>query len=222
MARNKCKAIESHIGEVRCCAVAVSIDPTLLYVDAKPDELKTILNSIGKTLEKYENLGVQPNFALIICLFRDDKEQMAIDFIKDLENQKIEGIMKIQPVKNACYVDERYLDGEYKGVQSTLPPREVDEAIKNILVKYCLEWKFTTEPLADIFAYQGELGGGRNVHFIVQHGKRMAAGLDNLTVRVTENLVSNYKNLLLGVEKDIIEWSENHKGISKLYKGVDA
>lgn len=222
MARNKCRPIETHEGEIRCCAVAVSIDPNLLYEDNTPEQLKTILNSIGKTLKKYDSLGVQPNFSVVICLFKDDKEQVALEFIKDLESQKINGITKINPVKNACYIDERYLKGEYEGVQSTLPSREVDKAIKTILEKYCLEWKFTTEPLADIFAYVGELGGGRVVHFIIQHGQRMAAGLDNLTARITENLVSNYKSILADTEKDIIEWSENHKGISKIYKGVDA
>lgn len=216
MGKNK-KNVEVHTGEVCCCAVAVFLNPNLIFTTTATEELKALLSKIGDTLKKYNNLGVQPNPSVVFCLFRDNQEQNALDFVKDLESQNIDGITSIKYVKNACYVDERYLSGEYEGVQSTLPSREVDKAIKDILEKYCFEWKFETEPLKDMFTYIGELGGGREVFFIFQHGNKMVAGLQNSTARMTENIPAQYKMILTDLEKEIIEWSDNHKGISKIY-----
>lgn len=217
MGRNK--TVEAHIGELRCCAIAVILRQDLLTGKEMKPELKVCLSKISEVLRKYDSVGMQPQYNMMMCLFDGEKEQVALDFMKELEELHIDGVEKLNPVRNACYVDKRYLEGIYKNVQVALPPREVDEAIVEMLEEYCFEWRFTQDPVADIFAYIGELGGGRNLQFIIQHGtKRFAAGMNNGTLRQTENLIGYWKGILKDTEKDVIDWCNNHKGIAKIYR----
>lgn len=215
----KNKPVEAHIGELRCCAISVAIDKTLLEGKEMKPELKVLLGKVSEVLKKYDSVGMQPNYNMMMCLFDATKEDVALAFYNELVSLKIEGVVSINPVKNACYIDMRYLEGMYKNVQVALPPRDVDEAIIEMLEEYCFDWKFTQDPVSDIFAYIGDLGGGRNVQFIIQHGnKRLAAGMNNGTLRQTENLVGYWKRILQDTESDLIDWSNNHKGIAKIYR----
>ena len=215
----KNKQVEAHEGELRCCAITISFKKEIIEGKEMKPELKVCLSKISETLRKYDSLGMSPQFNMMMCLFDGEKEKIALQFMEEIQSLTIDGIESIKPVSNACYIDKRYLEGMYKGVVVALPPREVDTAIIDLLEEYCFEWRFTQDPLADVFAYQGELGGGRNVQFIIQHGNvRMAAGINNGKLRQTDNLIGFWKVILKETESDIIEWCENHKGIAKIYR----
>ena len=219
MARNN--YVEAHIGEVRCCAVMIPVEKKLLDQVTPAgigNEMKAFLKNLKEHAEKYDYVGMQCLPEKVMVLFKDINQDNALSFFRDLEADKYVGV---KLVSNACYVDERYLEGMYKGVQVSLPPREVEKQITSLLDKYCFDWKFTQDIRADVLAYVGDLGG-REVHIMVQHGnKRMAGGLYNGTVRQTESMLGFWKRILADIEQDISDWRLDHQGVCKNI-GADA
>lgn len=203
-------------GYKQCYAVAIELDGDLLVGKEMGEELKSVLSKIGTTLRKYSYVGLQPMYKVLMCYFDMTAEKIAKEFVDDIKAQNIKGIVSIYPSDKSAYIDSRYLSGMYKEVQVTLPPPYLEERIVEILNEYCFDWEFTQEPLSDMLTYVGNLGGGRQIYFVVQHGnKRLAVGIDHSDLRTTDQVSNYYKKMLDDLENEIVEWCEDHPSICK-------
>lgn len=208
--------------EIKCCAVQVKLeekylkefdfakDPSEVEVS---EETKNHIFTPSKLAEKYDGyVGVTIQLPFIYVLFAFEKQDKALLFFNDIKDK-----YETKLVNNCVYADKRYLEGAFKGKLVTLPPDYVDEAIRELLNKYCYSVSTEEDWKLDMLHYIGNLGGREARITIIQGTKGIIVGLKNGDAYANENVCGAYKVMLKKLEDLIMEWADTHKGVAKIY-----
>ena len=211
--------------EVRCCGVQVfvgALDEIKLTGnwehDSNPENFDSMVDeeTKKKLLEPTEiakqmgYFGAIPNLPHLIILFKDNEGQKALDYYKKMTELKYD----VKLVKNALYVDSRYLQGDFAGKLTTLPPDYIDKAIRELFDKYGDEIVITDDPVKDTIIYSTDLGG-REIHAIICGGDKMLSiGMTNGMAFSSVSPTRDYKRMLADFEQIIIAWRKDHPGLT--------
>lgn len=206
--------------EIKCVAVEVELKEKYLKLfdynneidpSKVPEEAKNHLFTPSKLAEKYEGfVGVTLKLPMLYVLYKAENVESAIKFFDEIKSKYTTKL-----VKNSVFADKRYLEGAFKGKMITLPPDFVDEAIRELLEKYCYSVEINEDMIADTIEYVGNLGGREASVFLGHGDKIIVAGLKNGNALVSRNVCGTYKDILNQFEKIILEWRETHKGVAK-------
>jgi len=206
--------------EVPCFAVCILYDEKVmnLIFSEDPDEKKFVesyFKAITAIADSHKHFGVSNSGnSLVVLVDAREKgaEFTAIEIVNDYVSKGYVAKMS----KRIAIADGRYKKEPYDGFLVELPPYEIEQEIIKLLEDYCYSWKVTQYPRNEILFYDGDLGGGRSVTIAVQGGhERISAGMNNGTMHHTKHVRDYWKDVLGGLEKDILEWQKDHPSIAK-------
>lgn len=210
--------------EMKCCSVQIKLKEEVLkeFDKCNPDdpssfdsvsaEARNHMNTPAEVGKEFGYVGVTMQVPFMYVLFKFEEQDKAVEYFKKICELGYEAKL----VKNVCYADKRYLEGDFAQKCVTLPPDYLDSAIQDLFKKYCGgEVEITDDIKLDALEYTGDLGG-RTIHAFIGGGDKMLVlGMNNGTALQTNNPCGTYKRLLADFEKEIIEWRNSHSGCAK-------
>lgn len=220
MGRNK--NIEAPLPyEIKCVGIYVPYDKSIIGKLLSKDEndvneVLTYLSDIMQPTKDEEGvLGVNNMSDGVLVLIPTKEDGSERETVKRMLDEYSKLGFDPKVANRLVYADGRYMDGIYKGFLVKLPKHEIETEIRRILDANCHEWHVTEDPKLGMLFYEGDLGG-RNVTIAIQNGDwQMAAGLSGADMHYTREVSKHWKDLLEGLEGDIVSWAKDHPGLAK-------
>lgn len=223
MGRNK--YVEAHLPyEIPCHGVCVLYDETIMDKALSEDEkdIEAVKSRLEEIMRPTKNndyvIGVNggPNGIVVLIPVRNDGLDQAT--IKQVLEQYAQLGFDAKLSDKRVFADGRYLDEPYKRFIVMLPAYEIEQEIRRILDTYCHSWKASQDERLGLLFYEGDLGG-RNVTICIQNGSmQLAAGLSSANMHYTREVAKYWKQVLKGLEDDILIWAKEHPGLAKKTK----
>ena len=111
--------------------------------------------------------------------------------------------------------DRRYMEGgPYEGVVVDIPPQYIDDAIRELILRYCQEVSVTQILESGILMFEGELYPDVNATVMYNRGF-IGGGVGHKMAFVSQYPTRDYKRVLANVESSIKDSIKEHKSIRK-------